>query len=88
MRGGGVNAPAFALGGGGYFFSALGGPIPLFQQPPPPPVPFARLLNEGDAPQPISRWGFARAPVDYYPASLQLIADRHPVDGRRSSAPI
>ena len=50
-----TNAPAFALGDGGYFFSALGGPIPLFQQPPPAPVPFARLFDEADTPQPISR---------------------------------
>jgi hypothetical protein len=75
-----TKAPAFVLGQGGYFFSALGGPIPLFQQPPPAPLPFARLLNEGDAPQPISRWSFAREMARFYPSSLQLIADGVAVD--------
>jgi hypothetical protein len=75
-----ANAPAFVIGGGGYFFSALGGPIPLFQQPPPAPLPFARLLNQGDAPQPISRWSFANHMAHFYPGSLQLIADGVPVD--------
>jgi len=75
-----ANAPAFVIGGGGYFFSALGGPIPLFQQPPPAPLPFARLLNQGDVPQPISRWSFANHMAHFYPGSLQLIADQVPVD--------
>jgi hypothetical protein len=75
-----TNAPAFALGDGGFFFSALGGPVPLFQQPPPAPLPFARLFNEADVPQPISRHEFARRMPEVYPASLQLIADGQPVD--------
>jgi hypothetical protein len=75
-----ANALAFAPGDGGYFFSALGGPVPLFQQPPQAPLPFSRLLNEGDAPQPISRWLFAREMARFYPGSLQLIADGLPVD--------
>ncbi len=74
-----ADAPAFALGGGGYFFSALGGPVPLFQQPPPAPLPFARLFDEGDMPEPISRWRFHNRLDHYYPASLQLIADGVPV---------
>src|SRR5271168_3660931 len=68
-----ANAPAFVIGGGGYFFSAIGGPIPLFQQPPPAPLPFARLLDEGDMPEPITRWSFNAHMAHYYPASLQLI---------------
>jgi hypothetical protein len=74
-----TGAPAFVLGGGGYFFSALGGPVPLFQQPPPAPLPFARLLDEGDMPEPITRWSFNAHLSHYYPASLQLIADGLPV---------
>ena len=69
---------AFDLGSGGYFFSPLGGPIPLFQQPPAPPVPFARLMNEGDAPQPITRREFQLNTGNYYPASLQLLSDDNP----------
>jgi hypothetical protein len=75
-----ADAPAFVIGSGGYFFSSLGGPIPLFQQPPPAPQPFARLLNQGDIPEPISRWSFNAHMAHYYPGSLQLIADGHPVD--------
>jgi hypothetical protein len=75
-----ANAPAFNLGGGGYFFSALGGPVPLFQVPPPAPLPFARLLNQADMPQPISRWSFANHMASLYPASLELISDGAPVD--------
>jgi hypothetical protein len=75
-----TNAPAFALGNGGYFFSALGGPIPLFQQPPPAPLPFERLLNEADAPQPISRRCFDKEMAQFYPGSLQLIADGQSVE--------
>ncbi len=74
------NAPAFDLGEGGYFFSALGGPIPLFQQPPPLPLPFTRLMNEADAPQPISRRRFEIFRGDFYPASVELIADGVAVD--------
>jgi hypothetical protein len=75
-----VGAPAFALGEGGYFFSALGVPVPLFQQPPPTPLPFTRLVTEKDVPQPIARRPFAIATSQFYPSSLQLIADGNPVD--------
>ena len=75
-----TNAPAFPLSGGGYAFSALGGPIPLFQQPPPAPSPFERLFNEADAPQPISRRDFATRMSQFYPSNLQLIADGTAVD--------
>jgi hypothetical protein len=75
-----ADAPAFELGSGGYFFSALGGPAPLFQQPPPAPLPFTRLINEGDAPQPISRRSFAENIAAYYPSSFALFADGALVD--------
>jgi hypothetical protein len=75
-----TNAPAFALGGGGYFFSALGGPLPLFLQPPPAPLPFTRLIDEGDAAQPVSCRQFARNIVGFYPNSFALIADGVLVD--------
>ena len=70
-----AGAPAFSLGSGGYYFSALGQPIPLFQQPPPVPLPFARLIDEGDVPEPISRRSFHVGKDQFYPSSLQLIAD-------------
>jgi hypothetical protein len=70
-----VQAPAFDLGAGGYFFSSLGGPVPLFQQPPPAPLPFTRLMNQGDAPQPITRRAFEVRTADFYPSSVELIAD-------------
>ena len=75
-----ANAPAFNLGEGGYFFSALGGPIQIFQQPPPEPLPFTRLITEDDAPQPISRYAFAQNIGRFYPASFSLIADGTSVD--------
>ncbi len=75
-----TGAPAFDLGEGGYFFNPLGGPIPLFQQPPPAPIPFTRLMNESDAPQPISRRRFKMCAADFYPASVALIADGVLVD--------
>ena len=74
-----VKAPAFDLGGSGYFFNSLGGPIPLFQQPPPAPLPFTRLMNQGDAPEPISRRALEMCTANFYPSSIQLIADGLPV---------
>ena len=75
-----TNAPSFALGGGGYFFSTLGGPLALFQQPPPAPLPFTRLIDEGDAAQPVSCRRFARNIGGFYPSSFALIADGVLVD--------
>ncbi len=66
---------AFNLGGGGYFFSPLGGPISLFQQPPPAPAPFARLMTQADAPEPITRREFELNTANYYGSSIKLFAD-------------
>ena len=74
-----ADAPAFDLGNGGYFFSPLGGSVPLFQQPPPAPLPFTRLIDEGDVPQPITRRAFQFRMGDFYPFSIELIADGIPV---------
>ena len=70
-----TNAPAFSLGDGGYFFSALGAPLPLFQQPPPLPAPFTRLMSESDVPEPLSRRRFCVNTADFYPSSIALYAD-------------
>ncbi|HEX3941636.1 MAG TPA: hypothetical protein VHX11_09160 [Acidobacteriaceae bacterium] len=75
-----AEAPAFALGNSGYFFSTLGAPTPLFQQPPPAPAPFARLMTEADTPQPITRERFARNIAAFYPSSIALLADGEAVD--------
>jgi hypothetical protein len=74
-----TNAPAFAFGGGGYFFSSLGGPVPLFQTVPEEPAPFAWLVTEPDVPEPIRRRHACKHPASFYPGSLQLIADGWPV---------
>jgi len=74
-----VKAPAFDLGSGEYFFSALGGPVPLFQSVPPEPAPFARLIVEDDVPEPTSLTRFGRNLGGFYPASMELIADGVPV---------
>jgi hypothetical protein len=78
-----TEAPLFALGGGGFFFSTVGGPMPLFQQPPLPPAPFARLMTELDAPEPISRRDFALRMADFYPSSVELFENGKPVDVSR-----
>jgi len=70
-----THAPAFPIGEGGYFFSSLGAPIPLFQQPPPLPAPFTRLMSESDVPEPIDRQRFCANTAAYYPGSLALYAD-------------
>jgi hypothetical protein len=74
-----TGAPAFSLAASGnangYFFSALGGPIPLFQVPVPETLPFSRLVKEADVPEPIRRRRFAARLTDFYPSSLQLVAD-------------
>ena len=70
-----VTAPAFDLGGGVYFFSALGGPVPLFQSVPEEPAPFARLVTEDDVPEPICLTRFRSNLGGFYPASMELIAD-------------
>jgi len=73
-----ADAPAFALGGGGYFFSAFGAPTPLFQAPTPAAAPFSRLVGEADVPKPIDLERFRAAPGDFYPSAFQLIADGTP----------
>jgi hypothetical protein len=78
-----TEAPLFALGAGGFFFSTVGGPMPLFQQPPPPPAPFTRLMRESDAPEPISRHDFALRTADFYPSSIELFENGVPVDVSR-----
>lgn len=49
-----TNASTFGLGDGGYFFSALGCPVPLFQPAVSMPTPFSCLTTESVAPEPIS----------------------------------
>lgn len=74
-----TNAPAFALGDGGYMFSTLGNPIPLFQAVPEEAQPFAALVTEDAVPAPIARSRFRAQLESLYPASLELIADGEPV---------
>jgi hypothetical protein len=74
-----ANAPAFSLGRGGYFFSALGGPVPLFQSVPEEPAPFSWLMTEADVPEPIHRRQACANAAKFYPGSLELIADGQPV---------
>ena len=74
-----TNAPAFPLGSGGYFFSSLGGPVPLFQTVPEEPAPFAWLVQEQDVPEPIGLRRFRALLPSFYPGSMQLIADGQPV---------
>jgi len=73
-----TSAPAFSLGGGGYYFSALGGPVPLFQ-PATALTAFSSLVQEEDVPEPISLARFSANPADFYPTSMELIADGKPV---------
>jgi hypothetical protein len=68
-------APAFSLGGGAYYFSSLGGPMPLFQAASGESVPFAALVQEPDVPEPISMARFAANSSNFYPGSIALIAD-------------
>jgi hypothetical protein len=74
-----INAPAFSLAASGnpngYLFSALGGPIPLFQPAVEETLPFTMLTKEADVPEPIRRRRFARHVGDFYPSDLQLIGD-------------
>jgi hypothetical protein len=74
-----TNAPAYPLGGGGYFFSSLGNPAPLFQTVPDEPQPFASLVREQDVPEPISLRRFGEQPGSFYPGSVELIANSIPV---------
>jgi hypothetical protein len=74
-----TNAPAFALGNGGYFFSSLGGPVPLFQPVIDEPAPFSWLISESVVPEPIRLRRFGRRLDSFYPASMQLIADGQPI---------
>jgi hypothetical protein len=74
-----TNAPAFSLASAGnsngYFFSALGGPIPLFQPAILETLPFTMLTKEADVPEPIRRRRFAGHIGNFYPSSLQLVSD-------------
>ncbi len=74
-----TNAPAFSLAAAGnsngYLFSALGGPIPLFQATIGETLPFTRLTKEADVPEPIRRRRFARHVGNFYPSDLQLLSD-------------
>lgn len=74
-----TDAPAFALGNGGYFFSALGGPVPLFQSGREEPAPFSWLITEADVPEPIRRRRACRQAASVYPGQMQLVADGQPV---------
>jgi hypothetical protein len=74
-----ANAPAFALGNGGYFFSSLGGPVPLFQPSADMAAPFSSLITESDVPAPIRLRRFSAQLSSFYPASMQLIADGQPI---------
>jgi len=74
-----TNAPAFSLAGAGnsnsYLFSALGGPIPLFQAIISETLPFTMLTKEADVPEPIRRRRFAEHAGNFYPSDLQLVGD-------------
>jgi hypothetical protein len=74
-----TNAPAFSLAAAGnsngYLFSALGGPIPLFQATIGKALPFTMLTKEADVPEPIRRRRFARHVGNFYPSDLQLVSD-------------
>jgi hypothetical protein len=70
-----INAAAFSQGGGGYFFSSLGGPIPLFQTVPEESAPFSWLVQEEDVPEPITLARFSANLSSFYPGSIELIAD-------------
>ena len=74
-----AGAPAFPLGNGGYFFSALGGPVQLFQTTPPERAPFAALTTEADVPQPISLRRFREHITAFYPSSFQISANGGPI---------
>ena len=70
------NAPAFDLGGGVYFFSALGGPVPLFSSPNVQDnAPFSHRTTEDDISMPISRRRLRENIDRYYGRGLQLWAD-------------
>ncbi|HXP90586.1 MAG TPA: hypothetical protein VN931_06640 [Fibrobacteria bacterium] len=77
-------APAFDLGGGGWYFSGLGGPQRLFQAPVGESAAFfARLTTEIDVPEPIRRRRFHDDIAAFYPSSMQLFEDGNPVDACR-----
>jgi hypothetical protein len=74
-----TNAPAFSLAASGnnngYLFSALGGPIPLFQAGVEETLPFTILTKEVDVPEPIRRRRFARHVGNFYTSDLELFSD-------------
>jgi hypothetical protein len=74
-----TNAPAFSLAAdgnaNGYLFSALGGPIPLFQATVSETLPFTMLTKEPDVPEPIRRRRFAKHIGNFYPSDLELFSD-------------
>lgn len=70
-----TEAPAFPLGNGGYFFSSLGGPVPLFQTVPEEPAPFSWLVEEADVPEPILLPRFSANPANFYPGQMELYED-------------
>jgi hypothetical protein len=70
-----TKAAAVVLGDGGYFFSAFGAPIPLFQPAPPESAPFARPTSEAVVPEPITLRRFHARPGDFYPGAFELFAD-------------
>ncbi|MGO9274101.1 MAG: hypothetical protein ACLQOO_28340 [Terriglobia bacterium] len=74
-----TNAPAFSLAAAGnsngYLFSALGGPIPLFQATISETLPFTMLTKEADVPEPIRRRRFAKHVGNFYSSDLQLVSD-------------
>ena len=74
-----TNSVAVPQGGGGYSFSSLGGPVPLFQTVPDESAPFSWLVQEEDVPEPISLQRFSANLPSFYPSSIELIADGSPV---------
>jgi hypothetical protein len=70
-----TEAPAFPLGNGGYFFSSLGGPVPLFQTVPEEPAPFSWLVEEADVPEPILLPRFSANLANFYPGYMELYED-------------
>ena len=73
------NAPAFEIDSQRYMFSPLGNDMPLFNQVL-PHESFSRLMGRMDVPQPIQRREFLEHLGDFYPSSMQLIADGAPID--------
>jgi hypothetical protein len=77
-----LNAPAFRVDPRRYLFSPLGQNIALFNLPPARDS-FSSLTTRLDVPQPILRREFFDDPANFYPASVELMADGTPIDASK-----